>query len=39
MSDFLHQFKIEHVEEYLKMSLGAFKENNPEFKLGIIKDE
>lgn len=39
MIDQSHQFKIDHVEEYLKVALEAFKQNSPTFKNNRLKDD
>jgi hypothetical protein len=38
MTEFLHPFKKEYIQEYLAMALAAFKSNDPYFKAGVAND-
>ncbi len=38
MRNYFEQFKVEHIKEYLELSLEAFKQNSPRLMLGVIDD-
>ena len=39
MMNYLQPFRKEFIEEYIHLALEAHKVNNPNFTLGITKDE